>query len=90
MNSDFQRTGKCVVYCSPKRSFFVRPPVARIKDYNICIPVPRESPVDNIKSEGFPGTFSMSDWHLPFLDKEGGAEELHAAIVILNNRKFAH
>jgi hypothetical protein len=90
MNSDLQRMGKCVVYCSPKRSFFVRPPVTRIKDNNICILVPRESPVDNVKSEGFPGTFSMSDWHLPFLDKEGGAEELHAAIVILNNRKFAH
>lgn len=68
----------------------MRPPVASIKDDDIRIFIPRNGPVDNVKPESFPCTVSIIDWHLPFLDEERGAEELHSAIVVLNNRKFAH
>jgi hypothetical protein len=61
----------------------MRPPVASIEDNDICILVPRKRSIDNVKPESFPGTISISNWHLPFLNKERGSEELHGAIIVL-------
>jgi hypothetical protein len=61
----------------------MRPPVASIEDNDICVLVPRKRGIDNVKPESFPCTLPIADWHLPFLNKERGAEELHTAVVVL-------
>jgi hypothetical protein len=61
----------------------MRPPVTSVEDNDICVLVPRERWIDDVKPESFPGTLSVADWHLPFLNKERGAEELHTTIVVL-------
>ena len=63
------------------------PPVTSIEDNDICILVPRKRSIDYVKPESFPGTLSISDWHLPFLNKERGAEEFHGAIVVLQTAR---
>lgn len=67
----------------------MRPPVASIEDNDISIIVPRGWAIDYVKPKGFL-VLAMPDWHLPFLNKERGVEELQTAIVVLEDTNFAH